>query len=204
MSPGPPAGRGTQTGRRRADRASVLAGPAAPARSSRAAYRCARSRSTPAHRWEPGSSDQSPDHRRRQFGRRQCRNVQSSPVGKLDLDRRRRAQCGTITAAVINRGDHHFRETALAAAQLLPPPIICPAQTSARRAISATIAPGAKAAETIARFCSSLHHRRRTTGRGPSITMATRCPTIRCRSPTGTTCRTRFPRACRGVQATMC
>src|SRR6516165_6200542 len=46
-----------------------------------------------------------------------------SPVGKLDLDRRRRAQCGAITAAVIDRGDHHFRETALGAAQLLAPPI---------------------------------------------------------------------------------
>ena len=40
-----------------------------------------------------------------------------------DLDRRRRAQCAAITAAVINRGDHHFRETALGAAQLLAPPI---------------------------------------------------------------------------------
>src|ERR1700757_2755563 len=123
MSPAPPAGRETRTYRRRAGRASVLAGPAAPVRSCRAAYRYARLRSTPAHQSASGSSAQRPDHRRRQFRWRQCRNAQSSPAGELDLDRRRRAQCGAISATVIDLGDHYLRESALGAAYLLAPPI---------------------------------------------------------------------------------
>jgi hypothetical protein len=123
MSPGSRAGHETRTDRRRADRASVLAGPAEPARSSRAACRCARSRSTLAHQSESGSSAQRPDHRRCQFRRCQRRNARSNRAGKLNLDRRRRTQCGAISAVVIDRGDHHFRETALATVQLLPPPM---------------------------------------------------------------------------------
>jgi hypothetical protein len=78
----------------------------------------------------------------------------------------RRAQCGAITATVINRGDHHFRETATDAAQLLPPPIDLSGTNVSPTGDISDIAPGAKAAETIARFCSSLHDRRRS---GPVI-----------------------------------
>jgi hypothetical protein len=68
-----------------------------------------------------------------------------------------------ITASVIDRCDDHSVEAITGAADRIAwrHRYICPAQKAARRATSATIAPGANAAATIARFCSSLQDRRR-------------------------------------------
>ena len=69
---------------------------------------------------------QRPDHRCGQFGRRRLRNAQPRRAGKLDLDRWRRVQCGTIVAAVVHRRNDDLGKSVTGVAQLLPPTIDLP------------------------------------------------------------------------------